>query len=81
MDALELYEMFKRQSFQPARIHLSDGSHYDIKHPEQIMVTRRWSYVGLGGNGEGPFQDNAVVDNAHVTRIEPLTPKRRSRKS
>jgi hypothetical protein len=80
MDAEKLYEAVKKQPFEPVRIFVSDGSSYDVKHPEQLLVTKRWSYIGLGGNGEGPFQDNAVVDNMHVTRIEPLKPRRKTKK-
>ena len=72
MDAEKLVEAVKRQPFSPVRLHLSDGSHYDITHPDQIMVTRRWSYVGLRQSGEPVFEDNAVIDNLHVTRIDPL---------
>jgi len=80
MDAEKLYEAVKRRPFEPVRIFVSDGSTYDVKHPEQLLVTKRWSYIGLGGNGEGPFQDNAVVANMHVTRIEPLRPGRKTKK-
>jgi hypothetical protein len=72
MDAEELYEKVKHRPFEPFRIHVSDGTAYEIKHPEQIMIGRRSSYVGLGRNGEGPFQKIAIVSNIHITRIEPL---------
>ena len=80
MDAEKLYQTVKRRPFEPVRICLSDGSSYEVKHPEQLMVTRRWSYIGLGGDGEGPFQDNAVVANIHITRIEPLKSKKSTKK-
>ena len=72
MDAEKLYESIGRRPFEPVRIHLCDGSHYDIRHPDQIMVARRWCYVGIGGDGNGPFQDTAVIANMHVTRIDLL---------
>ena len=63
--------------FTPLRILLSDGSHYDVTHPDQVMVIRRWSYIGVGGNGQIFYEDNAVVENLHITRIEPLWRKRK----
>ena len=45
-----------------------------------MLVTRRWSYVGVPGNGESVFEDNAVLDNLHVTRIDPLRAKRKGRR-
>ncbi len=78
MDAEELYQKVREHPFEAFRIHVSDGKAYDVKHPEQIMVGRRSSYVGLG-NGEGPFQKIAVVSNIHITRIEPLGRDQRKR--
>ena len=71
MDADELYRKVREHPFEPFRIHVSDGKAYDVKHPEQIVVGRRSSHVGLGDGG-GPFQKIAVVSNIHITRIEPL---------
>lgn len=79
MDADELYEKVKQRPFEAFRIHVSDGSAYDVRHPEQILVGRRSSHVGLGRNGEGPFQKVAIVANIHITRIEPLNAAKRKR--
>jgi hypothetical protein len=81
MVAEKLVAAVKRRPFSPVRVHLSDGSHYDITHSDQLMVTKRWSYVGVGGNGESGFEDNAVLDNLHVTRIDPLRRPRKVRPS
>ena len=72
MGADELHHKVKRRPFESFRIHLSDGTAYDVKHPEQIMVGRRSCYVGIGGNAESPFQSIATVANIRITRIEPL---------
>lgn len=76
MDPDELYQKVREHPFEAFRIHVSDGTAYDVKHPEQIMIGRRSSHVGLG-DGEGPFQKIAVVSNIQITRIEPLDGKRR----
>ncbi len=78
MDADELYRKVRERPFEPFRIHVSDGNAYEVKHPEQIMIGRRSSYVALG-DGEGPFQKIAVVSNIHITRIEPLDGDKRKR--
>lgn len=80
MDADELYHRVRERPFDPFRIHVSDGMAYDVKHPEQIMIGRRSSHVGLG-DGERPFQRIAVVANIHITRIEPLEGSKRRRPS
>ena len=78
MDADELYRKVREHPFEAFRIHVSDGKAYDVKHPEQIMIGRRSSYVGLG-DSEGPFQKIAVVSNIHITRSEPLDRNKRRR--
>ena len=76
MDADELNQNVRKRPFEAFRIHVSDGRVYEVTHPEQIMVGRRSSHLGLG-DGEGPFQKIAVVSNIHITRIEPLDRKKR----
>ncbi len=76
MDAQELYEKVRQRPFDPFRIHLSDGTAYDVAHPEQIMVGRRSSHVGLGANAQEPFQRIAIVANIHITRLEPVNRQR-----
>jgi hypothetical protein len=53
-------------------MHVSDGRSFEVRHPEQIIVSRRSSYVGLGGNGDIPFQKVALVSNIHITSLDPL---------
>lgn len=72
MEADELFNVVKRHPLDPVRIHLSDGSFYDVTHPGQVMVGRQACHVGLRGDGTGPFQQIARLANMHITRIEPL---------
>ncbi len=51
---------------------LSDGSCYDIRHPEMAAVSRNVVAIGLE-----PIKDDvpdrfAYCDPVHITRIEPL---------
>ena len=79
MEADELYRKIREYPSEAFRIYVSDGMTYDIKHPEQIMIGRRSSYVGISRNDEGPFQKIAVVSNIHITRIEPISGNKRKR--
>jgi hypothetical protein len=80
MEAEEIHNVLKHQPFEPVRIHVSDGASYEITHLDQLMVGRRSSYVGLGGNGDRPFPRIAIVANVHVMRIEPITRRKRKAK-
>lgn len=57
---------------QPFRIHVTDGSHYDIRHPEFCSVGVRTTSVWVPtSSADGP--DRYVrIDNLHITRLEPL---------
>ena len=79
VEADELYSVLKQQPFGALRVYVSDGSSYDITHPDQVMVSRRASFIGMSGDGQGPFQQIAIVANIHITRVEPL--KRRKPRS
>jgi len=50
----------------------TDGTVYEIRHPEMAVPTRSEVVVGLGemGEGDGP---STFVSYFHVIRIEPLT--------
>lgn len=80
MEAEELYKKMRTHPFESFRIYISDGHHYDIKHPDQIMVGKRTSYVGMSRKGQGPFQDVAIISNVHIARIEPINGKTTTRK-
>jgi len=76
MDPDELFRVLKRRPFEPVRIHLSDGSSYDVTHPDQVMVGRRSLHIGVRPDGEKPFQHIEIVSNIHITRVRPLNKKR-----
>jgi hypothetical protein len=57
-----------------------DGAKYDVLHPDQVLLTPRAAYVGIGnGDGERVFQDTVICDLVHVTRLAPLRRRRRPR--
>ncbi len=72
MEADELLNVIKRQPFEPVRIHVSDGAFYDVKHPDQVLISRRWVHIGVPGNNGGVFQRIHIVAYLHITRIQPL---------
>ncbi len=81
MDPDELLEKVRHRPFEPFRIFVSDGTAYEVAHPEQIIVGRRSSHVGIPGNLESPFQRIAIVASVDITGIEPLDGKKRKRAS
>lgn len=69
----ELRDALKQQPFEPFRIVMSDGTPFEIAHPDLLMVGRRTATVGLAGQADHPFYERTVkIDLLHVIRIEPI---------
>ena len=62
----------RKQPFIPIRIFLSDGSTYDIRHPELAAVSRAEVVIGLGESPDNLPDQFAYCDPIHITRIEPI---------
>lgn len=73
MQANEILQLARNAPFQPFTIHMSDGSAYAIRHPEQVMVSQRSVHVGINGGSDTPdaFDDIAICSLVHVTRLTP----------
>ncbi len=69
----ELLAALRRQPFQSFRVHVSDGSSYEVRHPEMMLVTRHTAYVALPGKTPESVPKKAVtIALLHVSRIETL---------
>jgi hypothetical protein len=66
-----LHEMLHAVPFQPFRVFVSDGSLYDVRHPELMYVTCRWISIALSWRRRVP-RDTVFLNPLHITRIEPL---------
>ena len=58
----------------PIRLHVSDGTVYDVRHPEQLMVSAESAVVGLPSTGLPPpaVERYEIVALSHIVRLEPL---------
>lgn len=73
MRADELISLVRTRPFQPLRIHLSDGTVYDIRHPDQIIVLRGRVDIGVGADAEtGAAERVEHVSLLHVVRVEEM---------
>jgi hypothetical protein len=70
----ELASALRRQPFMPFRITLTEGSTYDVRHPELCMAGRRSAVIGLSKD-EDPdllFDRTVTVDLLHIVKLEPI---------
>jgi hypothetical protein len=73
MRAEEMLELLRSRPFVPLRIHLTDGTTYEIYHPDRVLVLR--SRVDIGVPPDTTTGILERVDHCsllHVVRIEEL---------
>ena len=66
-----LREALRKQPFVPFRLHMTNGTTYDVPSPEWMMVTNLYTTVAIPGqSGDGELV--TYVDNWHITQLELL---------
>jgi hypothetical protein len=69
----EISQRVKRTPFVPMRIITSSGDHYDVHHPDMIMVGRRLVVVGTASEkNPSVFERLAQLSILHLSAIEDL---------
>ena len=74
MDPQEMLAATRRRPFIPFRLTLTEGSTYDVTHPEFCMIGRRSVILGLQALAEEQelFDHSVTLDLLHIVKIEPL---------
>jgi hypothetical protein len=70
----DLLELLRATPFEPFRIHRSDGTSFDIRHPELALVFRSKVTIGVPGpkGPDGPLERAVNCALVHITRTELL---------
>jgi hypothetical protein len=55
----------ENQPFQPLRLHLSNGSTFELNHPDAILIGPRTSGILVNDAIQ-------IIANVHINHIEPL---------
>ena len=72
----EIRAHLHKQPFVPIRVLVSDGSHYDVHHPDFMLLSRAEVVIGLDPGSDRFPERNAYIDPVHITRIEPVNGRR-----
>jgi hypothetical protein len=70
MRAMKIREYLRSVPFRPFRVFLSDGSSYEVPHPEFAWITTNHFFIATGVDAEGLPTREVTCDMLHVTRIE-----------
>ena len=68
----DLLQALSRRPFVPFCLHVSDGTTYDVRHPEMLMVAPESAVVGRPGTPFPLVSSWEIVALAHVVRLVPL---------
>lgn len=70
----EVRQLLKTKPFRPFRFKLTDGTSYDVRHPELVNVGRSALFLGLPAKEEAEpiFDDFRLIDLLHIMQAEPL---------
>jgi hypothetical protein len=68
-----LREALRQTPFRPFRIVQTDGTSYDVRHPDQVWVAQTYAIVGVYGDQPSQFAErHLTLDLLHLIRLEPL---------
>ena len=74
MHISEVREHLSKTSFVPFRIHLSDGSSFDVPHPDFVLVTK-WAVHVAHDVADDQLPERVTrIAVGHITRIEEIDP-------
>jgi hypothetical protein len=69
----ELRDALRRTPFEPFRLVMTDGTGFEIRHPDLLLVGQRSAVVGLTGDPAQTYYERTMkVDLLHVIRLEPV---------
>jgi hypothetical protein len=70
----DILRFLRARPFEPFRIYISDGSAYEVHHPELAIVERSTVLVGIPGpqGPDGPVERTIFCALVHITRAEKL---------
>jgi hypothetical protein len=74
MPPADLLQALRRRPFMPFRLEVSDGTAYEVRHPELVMVGLGSVLIGVAAEGQSQplYERTEYVDLRHVVKLIPL---------
>ncbi|HWG41198.1 MAG TPA: hypothetical protein VN688_00320 [Gemmataceae bacterium] len=75
MPPADLLQVLRKRPFEPFRLEVSDGTAYEVRHPELVMVGLGSILIGIPASGQTqlPYERFETVDLRHVVKLIPLS--------
>ena len=71
----DIREWLMQRPFQPFRLHLTNGTSFDVRHPDQARIGRSTLVIGMSPPAsEAALQTerDVMVALIHITHLEPI---------
>lgn len=73
MPPLDILQALDKRPFEPFRIQVSDGSTYEVRHPELVMVGLGSLVIGVPAKGQPRLYERyETIALSHVVKLLPL---------
>ncbi|MCH7840261.1 MAG: hypothetical protein IID38_08515 [Planctomycetes bacterium] len=73
MRTSEIENQLRQRPFLPFRLRMTDGTAFEVRHPEMLMVSRTIIAVAIHRPRARDPEGIVLCDPVHVIRIEPLS--------
>ena len=80
MRTTEIEEQVRQRPFVPFRLCMSDGTAFEVRHPEMVLVSRTILALAVHKRGARLPEGIVFCDPVHIIRLEPVTDGRARRK-
>ena len=82
MRTREIENQIRQRPFVPFRLRMTDGTAFEVRHPEMLLVSRTILVLALDEGPDGRPEGFVFCDPVHIIRIEPVVDGRsRARRS
>lgn len=69
----ELLKLLRRRPFIPLLLHMTDGQTYEIRHPDNVIVSRSYANIGTTPDpATGVLEGVEYCSLLHIVRVEEL---------
>ena len=72
MPTIELQKQLRHRPFSPFTLRMSDGSAFDVRHPEMLMVSKTVVVLAIHKPRARRPESFVLCDPVHIMRIDPL---------
>jgi hypothetical protein len=72
MSNTDFMTLLRKRPFEPFRIQVSDGTTYDVRHPDMVIPTVTSVHIGIPATTQAGYERVEIVAMEHVAKLLPL---------